>query len=394
MWNNKINTIFITCVIAAGLLSSGCGRRGGGIPAMPAPEVSTISVKTEKIVLTTELPGRTTAYLVAEVRPQVGGIIQKRFFEEGSEVKEGDILYQIDPSLYQATCDRAKAELAKAEAKTIPLKNKYERHKVLIETKAISQQDFDNTVAEFNTAEADIQACKAAVETARINLEYTKLIAPISGRIGKSHVTVGALVTANHIMPLSTIQSIDPIFVDVTQSSANFLRLKRSVTEGLVKSNNVRGAKVKLSYEDGSPYPLEGAMQFSDVTVDQSTGSYILRIVFPNPESALLPGMYVRAMVEEGIIEDAILVPHQAVTRNMRGEPAVFIVGSSDKVELRKLSVDRSIGDNWLIKEGLKAGDSVVIEGVQKIRPGVQVKVVPFGREKDPKNPTLVQSKN
>ncbi|MFA6567149.1 MAG: efflux RND transporter periplasmic adaptor subunit [Victivallales bacterium] len=354
------------------------------MPAMPDPEVSILTVKTERVVLTTELPGRTTAYLVAEVRPQVGGIIQKRSFEEGAEVKEGDVLYQVDPSLYQATYDRMKAELAKAEAKITPLKNKYARHKILIETKAISQQDFDNTVADFNTAEAEVHACKASVETARINLEYTKIVAPISGRIGKSHVTVGALVMANHILPLAVIQKLDPIFVDVTQSSANFLRLKRSVLEGLVKSNNVRGAKVKLSYEDGSPYPLEGIMQFSDITVDQSTGSYTLRIVFPNPENALLPGMYVRAMVEEGIIEDAVLVPHQAVTRNMRGEPATFVMDSADKVATRNLSVDRSIGDKWLVKAGLKAGDRVIIEGVQKIRPGIQVKVVPFKSQETP----------
>ena len=383
MCKNKINSIVISCIVALAVFPAGCGRRGA-VPAMPPPEVSIITVKTEKIVLTTELPGRTTAYLVAEVRPQVGGIVQKRLFEEGTEVKEGDILYQIDPSLYQATYDRAKAELGKAEAKIIPLKNKYERHKVLIESKAISQQDFDNTVSDFNTGVAEIQVCKAAVDTARINLEYTKVVAPISGRIGKSHVTVGALVTANHLFPLSTIQQLDPIYVDVTQSSANFLRLKRSVLEGLVKSNNVKGAKVKLSYEDGSPYPLDGEMQFSDVSVDQSTGSYTLRIVFPNPDSALLPGMYVRAMVEEGIIEDAILVPHQAVTRNMRGEPAVFIADSADKVEIRKLSVDRSIGDNWLIKEGLRPGDRVIIEGVQMIRPGVQVKVIPFGAQATP----------
>lgn len=384
MRNNKIRLILILGIAAAAVFSSGCGRRRGAMPPMPMSEVSTITVKAERIVLTTELPGRTTAYLVAEVRPQVGGIIQKRLFEEGNDVKEGDILYQIDPSLYQAIYDRAKAELGKAEAKITPLKNKYDRHKVLIETKAISQQDFDNTVAEFKTAEADIQSCKAAVDTARINLEYTKVVAPISGRIGKSHVTVGALVTANHLLPLSVIQKIDPIFVDVTQSSANFLSLKRSVTEGLVKNNNVKGAKVKLSYEDGSPYPLNGVMQFSDVSVDQSTGSYILRIVFPNPESLLLPGMYVRALVEEGIIEDAILVPHQAVTRNMRGEPSVFIADASDKVEIRRLSVDRSIGDKWLIKEGLKSGDRVIMEGVQKIRPGMQVKAVPFGAQTAP----------
>jgi len=375
----SMKLIFMTMASAVMLACvDGCGPRKPAPPPVPPPEVSIISVKTEKVVLATEMPGRTVACLVAEVRPQVGGIVQKRLFVEGAEIKEGDLLYKIDPSTYQALYDRAKAELAKAEARIIPANSKYERHKVLIESKAISQQEFDNSKSEFLTAEADIQSCKAAVETARINLEDTNVVAPISGRIGKSHVTVGALVTANHLMPLSIIQQIDPIFVDVTQSSADFLRLKRSILEGLVKSNGEKEAKVKLSFEDGSPYSQTGRLQFRDVSVDQSTGSYILRIVFPNPDSSLLPGMYVRAMVEEGIIEDALLVPHQAVTRNMRGEPAVMTVDAAGKVVTRTLVIDRSIGGNWLVKAGLKAGERVIIEGVQRIRPGIQVKAVPF----------------
>jgi len=396
MISNRKNRLIFLAVSAAFMAAciNGCGRRNSAPPPMPPPEVSTITVKTEKVIISTELPGRTTAFLVAEVRPQVGGIIQNRLFEEGANVKAGDLLYQIDPVLYQATYDRTKAELKKAESRLIPAKSKHERHKVLIESKAISQQEFDNTEAEYFTAEAEIQACKAAVETARINLEYTKVVAPISGRIGKSHVTVGALVTANHLLPLSIIQQIDPIFVDVTQSSADFLRLRRSILEGLVKSNGEKEAKVKLSYEDGSPYSQDGKLQFRDVSVEQSTGSYVLRIVFPNPDSALLPGMYVRALVEEGIVEDAVLVPHQAVTRNMRGEPSVMIADSADKVLMQTIAIDRSIGGNWLVKSGLKPGDRVIIEGIQRIRPGIQVKVVPFdSKQAGPSAPTAAPAK-
>jgi membrane fusion protein (multidrug efflux system) len=380
MWNNKIMSIVFFGAVATALFSAGCGRKGAA-PSMPMPEVSTITVKTEKIVLTTELPGRIMAYLVAEVRPEVGGIIQKRFFEEGEDVKEGEMLYKIDDDSYRAMYEKAKAELNRSEARLTPLKNKFDRYKTLIQSKAISQQDLDNAESDLLSAEADVQVCKASLDATAIDLENTKLTAPISGRIGKSFVTVGSLVTKNHLLPLAMIQQLDPIYVDASQSSANFLRLKRRVTEGIVKNSNVKGTKVKLHFEDGSPYPLEGTMQFSDVTVDQSTGSYILRIVFPNPDRSLLPGMYVRAMVMEGVIEDAILVPHQAVTRNMRGEPAVFVVDTADKVEIRKLSVDRSIGDKWLVETGLRAGDRVIMEGVQKIRPGVQVKVVPFGTQ-------------
>lgn len=363
--------------IVAGMTGCGPGKPAAKPPVFGPPEVSFITVKTERVVLTSELPGRTTAYLVAEVRPQVGGIIQKRLFEEGANVKAGDLLYQIDPAQYQAAYERAKAELTRTQARIISIKFKYERCKVLIQSKVISQQEYDNAESDLNMAEADILGSKAEEETARLNLNYTKVTAPISGRIGKSHVTVGALVTANHLIPLATIQQMNPIYVDATQSSADFLRLKRNITEGLIKKDE-KGTKVKLLFEDGSPYPLEGEMQFRDVTVDQSTGSFILRIVFPNPDNALLPGMYVRAMVEEGVVDNAILVPHQTVSHNMRGEPFTMIVDASDKVEMRKLSIDRSVGEKWLVRDGLKSGDRVIMEGLQKIRPGVPVKPVDF----------------
>lgn len=362
-------------LIAAGI--SSCGPRKAA-PDFGPPEVAVISIKPERTVLTTELPGRVTACLVAEVRPEVGGTIQKRFFEEGADVKAGDLLYQIDDDTYKAAYDKAKAELLRAEARLTPLKNKLDRCRVLIQSMVISQQDLENAESDLQSAEADIQACKANLESASIDLENTKLIAPISGRIGKSHVTVGALITENYATPLATIQQLDPIFVDVTQSSSDFLRLRHNITEGLIKKSGDKGATARLLFEDSSAYHLTGEVQFRDVTVEQDTGSCILRIVFPNPEKLLLPGMYVRVVIEEGVVENAILVPHQAVIRNMRGEPAVMVVDSSEKVDMRKISIDRSLGEKWLVKDGIKAGDRVIMEGFQKIRPGVSVKVVPF----------------
>ncbi len=380
--DGKINLKLILPALAAACLIiflSGCGpRKTAGPPVADVPEVSVITVKTEEAVLTAELPGRATAFLVAEVRPQVGGIIQKRLFVEGAEVKGGELLYQIDPSLYQATYDRTKAELDKSEAKIISAKSKYERYKVLIESKAISQQDFDNSKSDFYTAEADIHACKAAMETARINLEYTKIVAPISGRIGKSDITVGALVMANHAMSLATIQQLDPIYVDVTQSSTTLLRLKQEISSGLMKRSNGEEARVKLILDNGTPYPLEGILQFRDVTVDRSTGSFILRIVFPNPDNVLLPGMFVRAVVGIGIKEHAILIPQQAVSRNQKGEPVALIVDATGKVGQRILGIDRAISDKWLVSTGLAPGDRVIVEGMQKVRSGVEVKEVPF----------------
>ena len=378
----------LTLLIA--LMPAGCGKHpaGGGQMQMPPAEVAVITVQEERTTVSAELSGRTTAFLVAEVRPQVGGIIQKRLFEEGTDVKAGDLLYQIDPVLYQAAYGKAKADLAKVEAHVVPLRTKVERNKKLVKANAVSQQNYDDMLGELNTAEADIDVAKAALETARINLTYTSVTAPISGRTGKSHVTVGALVTANHLLPLTTIQQINPIYVDVTQSSANFLKLREEVANGLIKIYDHETAKVKLFLEDGTPYPQEGELKFRDVTVDQSTGSFILRMVFPNPDNVLLPGMFVRVASKEGVVEHAILVPQQGVMRDMRGKPYALLVDSSGKVMQTQLELDRSIGNKWLVKSGLKPGDRMIVEGFQKIRPGAAVKIAGAEPENTPKSQT------
>ena len=355
----------------------GCGQPSPAIKQSP-PEVAIVEVKTERVSITTELPGRTSAYLVAEVRPQVGGIIQKRLFVEGADVKSGEVLYQIDPATYQAAYASAKAALARAQANVTAIRYRAERYKELVAIRAVSQQDHDDATAALKQAEADVEAGKAAVETARINLAYTQVKAPISGRIGKSSVTVGALVTASQPIALATIQQIDPVYVDVTQSSASMLRLQQSMAEGTLKRDRANRAKVRLVLEDNSIYPLEGALQFQDVTVDPTTGSYLLRIIFPNPKRVLLPGMYARAILEEGINEQAILIPQQGVSRDPKGNPSSLIVDAKGKVQQRMLKLDRTIGDKWLVSSGLEPGDRVILEGMQKVKPGVSVKTVPF----------------
>ncbi len=336
-------------------------------------------VQPKPVALATELPGRTSPHLIAEVRPQVNGIIQKRLFIEGSDVKAGQVLYQIDPSTYQAAFASAKAAEARAEATLNTVRLKAERYRDLVKIKAVSQQDNDDAQAALKQAEADVASAKAAVEAARINLAYTKVTAPISGRIGRSAVTDGALVTANQPAALATIQQLSPIYVDVTQSSADLLKLKQSLASGVLKHDGANQARVKLLLEDGSAYPLPGTLKFSEVTVDQSTGSIILRALFPNPKQTLLPGMFVRAVVEEGVNEQAILVPQRGVTRNPAGDAMVMVVGAEEKVEPRVIKVARTVGDNWLVADGLKAGDRVILEGIQKARPGTPVKAVPFG---------------
>jgi membrane fusion protein (multidrug efflux system) len=336
-------------------------------------------VKPERVALTTELPGRTSPRLVAEVRPQVGGIILKRAFTEGSDVKAGELLYQIDPATYQAAYASAKAAEARAEATLGTVRLKEERYKDLVKIKAVSQQDFDDAYAALKQSEADVAATRAAVETARINLAYTRVTSPISGRIGRSTVTDGALVTASQPTALATIQNLDSMYVDVTQSSAELLKLKQNLASGLMKKEGgAAQARVKLLLEDGSSYPLPGTLKFSEVTVDQSTGSITLRAVFPNPKQVLLPGMFVRAVLEEGVNEQAILVPQRGVTRNPKGEALVMVVGAEEKVEPRPVKVARTVGDKWLVSEGLKPGDRVIVEGLQRGRPGTQVKAMPF----------------
>ncbi len=371
---------FIGCLIL-----TGCGKQSAAVAKVPAvpPEVGIVIVQPQHVALTTELSGRTSAHLIAEVRPQVSGIVQKRLFTEGSDVKAGEVLYQIDPATYQAAYNSARASLARAEANVVPAKLKAERYKELVKINAVSKQDYDDISAALKLAEADIDAAKAAVETARINLAYTKVTAPISGRIGRSTVTDGALVTAGQPAALSTIQQLSSMYVDVTESSADLLRMKQNLASGLLKSNSATRAKVKLFLEDGSVYPLSGILKFSEVTVDQSTGSITLRAVFPNPNNVLLPGMFVRAIVEEGLNEQAILVPQRGVTRNPAGEATVMVVGNEEKVEQKIIKVARTVGDNWLVSQGLKPGDRVILEGLQKARPGTPVKAVPFGSKPD-----------
>ena len=377
-----IKMFLAAAALAAAFILSGCQNSAGKATQSGSPEVAVVEIKPERVAITTELPGRTSAYLVAEVRPQVSGIIQKRFFTEGSDVKAGDVLYQIDPATYQAAWDSAKAQLARAEANISTARVRAERYKELVEIKAVSRQEFDDATAALKQAEADIEGGKAAVETARINLAYTRVTAPISGRIGRSSVTVGALVMAGQGMSLATIQQIDPVYVDVTQSSAVLLRLQKAMASGALKRDSANRARVKLILEDGTPYPLEGALQFQDVTVDPSTGSYILRIVFANPKRILLPGMFVRAVLEEGVSEQALLVPQQGVSRDPKGNPVALIVDAESKVQQRVLTVVRTIGDKWLVSDGLAPGDRVIVEGVQKVRPGSTVKAVPFSEAK------------
>lgn len=343
------------------------------------PEVATVVVQPQQVEMTTELPGRTSAYLVAEIRPQVNGIIQKRLFKEGSDVKEGQLLYQIDPAPFKVAYESAKASLAKAEANLPSKKLRAERYKQLLADNAVSQQDYDDAEAVLEQAQAEVAYWKAAVEAARINLGYTRVTAPISGRIGKSNVTDGALVAAYQPTSLATIQQLDPIYVDVTQSSAELLRLKRSLGTGQISDDGENQRKVRLLLEDGTPYSLEGALQFRDVTVDPATGSFTVRIVVPNPDHLLLPGMFVRAVILEGVADQAILLSQQGVTRNHKGEPLALVVDDSNTVQQRMLTLDRAIGDQWLVTSGLAKGDRVIVEGMLKVRAGDEVNAVPFG---------------
>ena len=380
------NRTFSAIVAAAALLSviltAGCERQQQKTPPpAPVPVVSAVTLQPRQIILTTELPGRTTPCRVAEIRPQVNGLIQKRLFTEGSVVKAGDVLYQIDPASFQAALDNAGAALGRSEANLEAVRLRAERFKVLLADHAVSQQDYDDAAAALKQAQSDIQYWKATVETARINLAYTRIIAPISGRIGRSSVTEGAIVSAYQPMALATIQQLDPIYVDVPQSTAELLRLYRRLQDGRLNQNGRNQKKVKLIMEDGIEYALEGALQFRDVTVDPTTGSVILRAVFPNPEGFLLPGMFVRAMIQEGVNEQAIVIPQQAVSRDPKGNPVALIVDADGKVLQRMLTVDRAIGDQWFVTAGLSAGEQVIVEGVQKVRPGATVKVAAFNTD-------------
>ncbi|MEE4094038.1 efflux RND transporter periplasmic adaptor subunit [Pseudomonas viridiflava] len=358
---------------------TGCGKPPGGPPPSPGtPEVGVLSVQAQRVVFSTELPGRTAPFMIAEIRPQVSGIVQKRSFTEGSTVKAGQVLYLIDPATYRATYNSDLAALAKAEASLTSVRLKNERYKELAALDAVSRQDYDDAVSSLGESRADVASAKANVESSRINLAYTQVNAPITGRIGKSGITPGALVTANQTSTMATIQQLDPIYVDVTQPSAALLRLKKSLSNGEIQKSGATAAKVRLKLEDGSLYPLEGTLEFSDVTVDQDTGAITLRAVFPNPNADLLPGMYVRAVLEEGFKEQGLLVPQQAVSRDSTGKPMAYVVGKDNTLERRELTTDRAIGDQWLISSGLNVGDQLVVDGQQRASAGVKVKTVPW----------------
>ncbi|WFR99136.1 efflux RND transporter periplasmic adaptor subunit [Rhizobium tumorigenes] len=358
------------------LLVAGCNEQKSGQNNAPAvkPEVSAIVLHPQSVAITAELPGRTAAYLTADVRPQVGGIIRSRNFKEGSEVKQGDILYEIDSRPYQASFDSAVAALQKAQGALPSAQAKLDRYKGLSQQNAVSQQDFDDANSALLQAKADVASAQASLETARINLDYTKIRAPIDGRVDASTVTVGALVTADQTTALTTINKLDPMNVDVTQSSTNLLKFRRAVDEGRLKTSGDNVA-VHLTLEDGSTYKETGKFQFANATVAETVGTISVRVIFPNPDRTLLPGMYVRANIEEGVAPNSFLVPQRAVTRNTKGEPTAMFVTPEGKVQARTLVVQRSYGNSWLVSEGLKDGDRVIIEGGQRVKDGQDVNV-------------------
>ena len=375
----KVIFLWPAAALAISCMLSACGKPPGGAPpATGTPIVGVITVQMQPVALSTELPGRTVPYQIADVRPQVNGIIKARNFREGSDVKAGQVLYQINPATYKAAYDSNVAALAKAQASLTTARLKSERYKELVAINAVSKQDYDDAAATLGETESDVAAAKANVETSRINLAYASVEAPISGRIGKSTVTPGALVTASQTSAMTTIQQLDPIYVDVTQSSAALLNLKESFANGDLQKSGSNAAKVKLILENGRTYPLEGRLEFSDVTVNQDTGAITLRAVFPNPKADLLPGMYVRAVLQEGVKEQGLLVPQQAVSRDSTGKPKAYVVSASNKLEQRALVTDRAIGDQWLVRSGLQAGDRLVVDGQQRAAPGVTVKTIPW----------------
>lgn len=388
----KAKLIVVTFILISLMALNGC-QRSKASPQGGPPEVSALKVSPEQITLTTELPGRVSAYRIAEVRPQVSGIIQRRLFTEGALVKAGDVLYQIDPAPFQAAYDNAKSALGRAEANLPAIKLRFERYRELLVDRAVSQQEFDDVSAAYKQVEADINYWKASVESARINLGYTRVTAPISGRIGKSNVTEGALVTANQPTALSTIQQLDPIYVDVPQSTTELMDLQRRLEEGRIKHDGKEQSRIKLKFEDGKVYPVEGTLQFRDVTVDPTTGSVIIRAIFPNKGEKLLPGMFVRAIVKEGVNKNAILVPQQAVSRDPKGNPYCLIVDAGGKSQIRPLVLDRAIDNRWLVQKGLSAGDQVIVEGIQRARPGVQVNAIPFRENEAKVNTSEPQAK-
>lgn len=364
-------------VVALGILMlSACDSKTAPNAAAQAPvEVGVITLETSNVPLKAELPGRTSAYRKAEVRPQVSGIIQKRLFDEGAEIKAGTPLYQIDPATYEAALSSAKAELQRAQANAEAAIARETRYKNLVKVKSISQQDYDDALATSSQAKAAIAAAQAAVATAQINLKYTRVLAPIDGVIGKSSVTEGALVNAGQADVLANILQLDPIYVDVSQSAEELLQVRRQMQSGAVSASE--SAKVRLVLSDGSVYEHEGQLQFAEVGVNESTGTVSLRAQFPNPDRLLLPGMFVRTQIEEGVRTNALLAPQRGVSRDRTGSATAMVVNAEGVAEVRQISVGRAVGDQWLVLDGLKLGDQVIVEGLQKVRPGAPVKAIP-----------------
>ncbi len=365
----------ISAATAAVLLAA-CGPKQSA-PPQQTPEVGVVTVQPTTVPVVTELPGRTSAFLVAQVRARVDGIVLRREFTEGGQVKAGQRLYKIDPAPYIATLNNAKATLAKAQANLASTTAQANRYKVLVAANAVSKQDYDNAVAAEGQAAADVAAGKAAVETAQINLGYTDVTSPVTGQVGVSQVTPGAYVQASAATLLATVQQLDPVYVDLTQSSLDGLKLRREIQEGRLKTNGPDAAKVSLILEDGRTYSEKGKLQFTDVTVDQSTGSVTVRAIFQNKDKVLLPGMFVRAKIEEGVNENALVVPQVGITHDQKGQPTALVVGDDNKVALRQLVTSGTYGSNWVVESGLKPGDRVIVQGTDKAKPGMQVKAVP-----------------
>jgi membrane fusion protein (multidrug efflux system) len=369
--------VICAIVLLFGFSLGGCKEGADQKATAPPPvEVDVVTLQTEPVLVTVELPGRTAAFKIAEVRPQVSGIIQKRLFTEGSEVQERQLLYQIDPASYQAAFDSARAALAKAEAQVLSARLKAERYRVLVRTKAVSEQEQIEMEAAWKQSVADVAAAKAAVASARINLDYTRVTAPITGRIGKSTVTEGALVTAQQSAALATIQQLDPLYVDVNQSSTDLINLRKEVTAGKALGGEKPKSAVTVILDDGSEYSRSGSLEFSDVTVNQTTGTVTLRAIVANPNQELLPGMFVRARIDKGHRPAALLVPSASVTRNSKGQALVMVVNKASTVESRIIETGQNIGERILVTGGVEAGEQVVVSGLQKIRPGAVVKAV------------------
>ncbi|MBK8507619.1 MAG: efflux RND transporter periplasmic adaptor subunit [Candidatus Competibacteraceae bacterium] len=351
-------------------------------PKPPPPAVTVVTLKPETVTLTRELPGRTTPFLVAEVRPQVSGIVERLLFSEGKMVKAGQPLYQLDDATYRADLNSAKASLTRAQARIEAARLTAKRSAELVKINAVSRQEDEDATAALRQAEADVKVAQAAVDSAEVVFKRARITAPIQGRIGKSSVTQGALVTANQTAPLATIQQLDPIYVDLTQSSAEILQIRKEVAAGNLASTADVSAAILL--EDGTEYPRRGRLAFSEVTVDPSTGSTAIRMIVPNPKDLLLPGMYVRAVVSTGQRHNALLAPQQGITRDPKGNASALVVNAEGKVEARKVKVSRAVGDKWLVEDGLAAGDRVIVEGVMKVKPDMPVQATEAGAAPPP----------